>query len=72
MFQIVCALVQEVPAAAECLMDLYGVLPDVPLAVKPLGHVGHSGIKCGCRSSDQMAILAIMIRSNRLIKGIKL
>ena len=35
MFQILCALVLDVPAAAECLTNFHGVLPDVLLAFEP-------------------------------------
>ena len=53
MFQILCAFVLDVPAAAECLTNFHGVSLDVLLAFEPWGHVDHMGIECGCRSSDQ-------------------
>ena len=53
MFQIVCALVLDVPAAAECLMNFKGISPNVLLAFEPWGHVDHTGVECRCRSSDQ-------------------
>ena len=42
MFQILCAFVLDVLAAAECL-----------LAFEPWGHVDHTGVACGCCSSDR-------------------
>ena len=54
MFQILCALVLDVPAVADCLTNCHGVSPDVLLAVEPWGHVYHTGIEYGCRSSDRM------------------
>ena len=53
MFQILCALVLDVLAAAECLTNFHGVLPDVLLAFEPWGHVDDAGVECGCRSSDR-------------------
>ena len=56
MFQILCALVLYVPAAAECLTNFHGVSPDVLLAFKPWGHIDHTGVECGCRSSDRAGL----------------
>ena len=42
MFQILCALVLDVPDAAECLMNLQGVSPNVLLAFEPWGY--HMGV----------------------------
>ena len=39
MFQFVCALALDVPAAAESVTDFHGVSPDVLLAYEPWGHV---------------------------------
>ena len=51
MFQIMCALILDVPATAECVMDFHGVSPDVFLAFKQWDHVDHTGVVCGCHSS---------------------
>ena len=53
MFQILCALVLDVPDAAECLTNFNGVSHDVLLDFEPWGHVDHMGVECGCRSSDR-------------------
>ena len=53
MFQILCAFVLDVLAAAECLTYFHGVSPDVLLAFEPWGHVDHTGVACGCCSSDR-------------------
>ena len=52
MFQILSALVLDVPDAADCLSSVYGISPDVILAFEPWGHSDHTGTECGCRSSD--------------------
>ena len=41
-FQILFALVLDVPAAAECLTNVHGVSLDVLLAFKPWGYVDHT------------------------------
>ena len=43
MFQILCALVLDVPDAAECLTNFNGVSHDVLLDFEPWGHVDHYG-----------------------------
>ena len=53
-FQTVCALALDVPAAAESATDFTGVFLYVLLAYELWGHVDHAGVACGCRSSDQM------------------
>ena len=54
MFQILCTLVLDVPASAECLTFFFHVVsPDVLLAFEPWVHVDHAGVACGCRSSDR-------------------
>ena len=52
MFQIVSALVLEVPTFLQEIDKLQGVLPNVQLSCEPWGHVDHSGVDCGCLSSD--------------------
>ena len=52
MFQIVCALVLDVPAPAECFTNVHGVSPNVLLSCEPWGHINHSGSECCCRSSN--------------------
>ena len=51
MFQIVSTLVLEVQAAAECLVKIRGIPPNVLLPVEPWGHIDHSGRDCHCLSS---------------------
>ena len=53
MFQIVCALVLDVLAAAGCVPDFHGTFSDVLLSYEPWGHADHAGVACGCRSSDR-------------------
>ena len=53
MFQILCALVLDVPAAAECLTNFQGASPNVLLAFEPWGRVDHMGVECRSRSSDR-------------------
>ena len=43
MFQIVSALVLDVPEAAACLEELHGVPPNVLLPFEPWGHIDHDG-----------------------------
>ena len=52
MFQIVSALVLEVPAFLQNIENLRGVSPDVQLSCEPWGDVDHSGGGCECLSSD--------------------
>ena len=51
-FQIVSALVLDVPEAAACLEELHGVQPNVLLPFEPWGHVDHDS-ECQCLSSDR-------------------
>ena len=53
MFQIVCALALDVPAAAGRITDVHGVSPDMLLSY---GHADHAGVACGCRSSDRTRV----------------
>ena len=53
MFQILCTLVLDMPATAECLTNVLGISPDVLLTFEPWGHTYHTGLDCGCRSSDR-------------------
>ena len=53
MFQVLSALVLDVPAAAWYLTNIRGVSPNVLLAFEPWGHVDHVGGECPCRSSDR-------------------
>ena len=53
MFQILSALVLDVPAAEKCLTNICGVSPNVLLAFEPWGHVDHASGECPCRSSDR-------------------
>ena len=46
MFPILCALVLDVPAAAECLLNFQGVSPNVLLAFEPWDHIDHMGVEC--------------------------
>ena len=46
MFQILSALVLDVPAAAECLTNIRGVSPNVLLAFEPWSHIDHVGGEC--------------------------
>ena len=52
MFQIVCALVLEVPSVLLDLESLHGLSPNVILACEPWGHMDHDGEGCECLSSD--------------------
>ena len=52
MFQIVSALALEVPTFLQDIAKLQGVSPNVQLCCEPWGHVDHSGVDCGCLSSD--------------------
>ena len=52
-FQIVSALVLDVPEAAACLGKFQGVPPNVLLPFEPWGHIDHDGIECQCLSSDR-------------------
>ena len=52
MFQIVCALVLEVPSVLLDLESLHGLSPNVILACEPWGHMDHGGGGCECLSSD--------------------
>ena len=52
MFQIVCALVLEVPSVLLELESLNGLTPNVILACEPWGHVDHGGEGCESLSSD--------------------
>ena len=48
MFQIVCALVLEVPSVLLDLENLHGLSPNVILACEQWGHMNHSGGGCEC------------------------
>ena len=52
MFQIVCALVLEVPSVLLDLESLHGLSPNVILACEPWGHMDHGGGGSECLSSD--------------------
>ena len=53
MFQIVSALVLDVPEAAACLEKMLGVPPNVLLALEPWEHINHAGSECQCLLSDR-------------------
>ena len=53
MFQILSALLLDVPMAAKCLTNIRGVSPNVLLSFDPRGHVDQTGGECPCRSSDR-------------------
>ena len=53
MFQIVCALALEVPAALLEIRQLSGVLPNVDLACEPWGHMDHCNGVCECLLWDR-------------------
>ena len=53
MFQVVSALVLEVPAFLQMMEKLRGVSPDVQLSCEPWGHADHNGGSCECLSSDR-------------------
>ena len=52
MFQIVCALVLEVPSVLLDLESLHGLSPNVILACEPWGHMDHGGEGCERLSSE--------------------
>ena len=52
MFQIVSALVLEVPSVLLDLESLHGLSPNVILACEPWGHMDHDGEGCECLSSN--------------------
>ena len=54
MFQILSALVLDVPVVAECLTSIRGVSPNVLLSFDPWEHADHTGGECPCRSSDHI------------------
>ena len=64
MFQIMCAFALDVPAAAACVTDFYGVSPDVLLAYEHWGQVEYAGVACGCRTSDRMGAYVHTIASD--------
>ena len=55
MFQIVSALVLDVPEAAACLEKIQGVPPNVKLLLPfgPWGHIDHDDSQCQCLSSNR-------------------
>ena len=52
LFQIVCALVSEVPSVLLDHEILHGLSPNVTLACEPWGHMDHGGGGCECLSSN--------------------
>ena len=52
MFQIVSALVLDVPEASACLDQSQGVQPNVLMPSEPWGHIDHNGSLCLCLLSD--------------------
>ena len=55
MFQIVSALVLDVPEAAASLNKFQRASPDVLLTCKKWGHLDHAAAQCHCLSSDRTA-----------------
>ena len=53
MFQIVSALVLDVPEAAACFKEFHGVPPNVWLPFEPWGHIEHGSSQCQRLSSDR-------------------
>ena len=56
MFEIVCALVLEVPSVLLDLESLHGLSPNVILACESWGHMDHGGGGCECLSSDSTGV----------------
>ena len=56
MFQIVSALVLDVPEAAACQDKFRGVPPNILLAFEPWGHIDHAGSECQCLSCDRTGV----------------
>ena len=50
MFQIVCALVLEVPSVLLDLENLHGLSPNVILACEPWGHMNQSGVSASLQT----------------------